>query len=149
MHLIWNFNSSVTCQTCVVISLDQYRAQILHTPTQLRHSRVKYKFISLQALSSALPLSMLKLHFFEYNENMINIFAENGTYFMKSSRDIQKTPSSDPRAMSSYLNSGVHRGDASDQSPVHEKRPHGLRRRTSLWHNKVTDSVIMLNLWSV
>lgn len=56
----------------------------------------------------------------------------NSTYFMKSSRDIQKTPSSDPWAISSYLNSGVHRGDASDQSPVHEKRPHGLRRRTSL-----------------
>ena len=52
---------------------------------------------------------------------------------MKSSRDIQKTPSSDPWAMSSNLNSGVHRGDASDQSPVQENRPHGLRRRTSLW----------------
>ena len=52
---------------------------------------------------------------------------------MKSSRDIQKTPSSDPWAMSSNLSSGVHRGDASDQSPVQENRPHGLRRRTSLW----------------
>ena len=52
---------------------------------------------------------------------------------MKSSRDIQKTPSSDPWAMSANLSSGVHRGDASDQSPVQENRPHGLRRRTSLW----------------
>ena len=52
---------------------------------------------------------------------------------MKSSRDIQKTPSSDPWAMSWNLSSGVHRGDASDQSPVQENRPHGLRRRTSLW----------------
>jgi len=52
---------------------------------------------------------------------------------MKSSRDIQKTPSWDPCAMSSNLSSRVHRGDASDQSPVQENRPHGLRRRTSLW----------------
>ena len=64
-------------------------------------------------------------------------------YLIKSSNDIQNTPSWAPCTSSSVRSSGVHSGDWSDQSPVHEKRPHGLRRRTSLSHkaNEVSNII--------
>lgn len=57
------------------------------------------------------------------------------TYFMRSSSDIQKMPSSAPRGINVSLTvpgRSCHRGDWSDQSPFHEKRPQGFRNRTSL-----------------
>ena len=162
-----NFSSVVICQACIsmfytdrrqsrigsyVVSPDIYWFETIYGkrgggvtgnttylgPNRLWHSKAKCKSI-LQASSSVSPSSWLELPVFDSYGHMLNVYGENGraTYFMKSSRDIQNTPSSDPWAMSSYLNSRVHRGDESDQSPVHEKRPQGLRRRTSLWRKKL------------
>lgn len=54
------------------------------------------------------------------------------TYFIISSIEIQKTPSTDPCGYKRFLNSSVHLSELSDHAPRHEYLPHGLRNRINL-----------------
>lgn len=54
-------------------------------------------------------------------------------YLTKSLYSIQKTPSLLPCGMSSLRRCPGQCGHSSDQLPFQEKRPHGFRRRKSLW----------------
>lgn len=58
---------------------------------------------------------------------------EESRYLMKSLYSIQKTPSLLPCGMSSPRRCPGQCGHSSDQLPFQEKRPHGFRRRSSLW----------------
>lgn len=60
------------------------------------------------------------------------VFSAPAPHFMKSLYSIQKTPSLLPCAISSWRRCCGHSVHSSDQLPFQEKRPHGLRSRSSL-----------------
>lgn len=57
------------------------------------------------------------------------------SYLRISAKDIQNTPPLASWAPRASLRAGVHFDELSDQSPFHEKRPHGLRSLRSLHAN--------------
>lgn len=59
------------------------------------------------------------------------------SYFIKSLYSIQKTPSLLPCAISSWRRCCGQSVHSSDQLPFHEKRPQGLRSRSSLMRGQM------------